>query len=278
MPTLIDPPAPAENAAVARLQSTFVAALFQPDAPVPGDVAGVSGTQKTRRFNVYRNNVHASLAAALAARFPVVQRLVGDEFFRAMAVLFIEKRPPASPVLHGYGADFAGFIASFEPARDLPYLADIARLEWARSLAYHAADDDALAIAALGELPADSLADARLSFHPAATLVTSDYPIVTIWRTNTHDEVVQPVGPRHGAECALVTRPQLDVLITGLPVAGATFVDALQLGATLGEAASAATLSSAAFDLPATLALLFLSGAIDCVAAPASPLHHRTQP
>ncbi len=47
----------------------------------------------------------------------MVEKIVGEEFFAAMARVFVMKRPPRSPLLANYGDDFPAFIAAFEPAR-----------------------------------------------------------------------------------------------------------------------------------------------------------------
>ena len=205
---------------IRRAQQEMVKAIMNPEAPVPDRIASVSAAQRIKRFNVYRNNVHASISRALAARFPVVERLVGEDFFAAMARAFIIQRPPASPVLAEYGAHFAEFLEAFDPVADLPYLPDVARLEWARNIAYHAADSSAASLESLTRIPPDALAQTRLTLHPATRWVASDYPIVSIWRTNTHDATVARVGPEAGNELALVTRPALDVQVCAMaPVA-----------------------------------------------------------
>ncbi|WP_141701617.1 DNA-binding domain-containing protein, partial [Methyloceanibacter marginalis] len=84
---------------------------------------GRRGKSPSRRFAVYRNNVYASLIDVLGSRFPVSARLVGEEFFRAMARIYVAQTPPASPVLLHYGAEFADFVGTFPPASAVPYLA-----------------------------------------------------------------------------------------------------------------------------------------------------------
>jgi hypothetical protein len=162
-----------------KLEQDFATAVLDADAAVPGGLAGKSLASLTRRFGVYRNNVYASLIEVLQGRFPVTARLVGDEFFRAMARLYVEQAPPCSPVLLHYGAGFPEFVASFAPAEGVPYLADMAALEWARSAAYHAADAVPMPVEALA--PAvEHAAHVRLLLHPSLHLVSSAYPIVTI--------------------------------------------------------------------------------------------------
>ena len=121
-------------------ETSFAQALLDGERPIPDGVTAHNAADPTRRFAVYRNNVVAGLVRALKDRFPVVERIVGEEFFGAMARVFVVERPPRSPLLATYGDDFAAFIAAFEPARELVYVAAVARLEAARTRAYHAAD------------------------------------------------------------------------------------------------------------------------------------------
>ena len=145
---------------------------------VPAGMTARDPAEVVRRFAVYRNNVAHSLSRALAARFPVIERLVGADFFRPLAAAFIAAHPPASPMLFQWGADFPGFLAGFEPLRELPYLGDVAQLEWLRGEAYHAADArpaDAAALARAAEAPAQTLAQ----LHPSVRLITSRFAAVT---------------------------------------------------------------------------------------------------
>ena len=119
---------------------SFADALLDADQPVPAGIIAHNTAVPSRRFAVYRNNVVTGLVKALRSRFPVTETIVGEEFFAAMARIFVTAQPPRSPLLATYGDAFPAFIVTFEPARDLPYLADVARLEAARTRAYHAAD------------------------------------------------------------------------------------------------------------------------------------------
>lgn len=250
---------------LAALQETFSHAVLRAGLLVPETVASMAGPSRERRIGVYRNNVKASLVAALVARFPVVQRLVGEEFFEAAAVVFVEHQPPRSPVLAEYGAGFAAFLEGFEPARDLPYLADIARLEWARQQAFHSADATPIGIDSLAELDADTLDSTRLILHPAAFVVASPWPIASIWTTNSFDEDVQRIGPHQPGEVALVARPDQDVLVSLLPPGADLMVGAIAKGAKLGEAMAQAQEDTQDFDLATTLAVLFRTGAISAL-------------
>jgi hypothetical protein len=110
----------------APVQKDFSAALLDAGRPVPDALTSHGARVPEKRFAVYRNNVVAGLVNALAARFPAVQRIVGEEFFRAMAQVYARAHPPRSRLLMQYGEDFAEFIEGFEPAAELVYLADVA--------------------------------------------------------------------------------------------------------------------------------------------------------
>ncbi len=215
--------------------SGFALSLVDPSRPVPAGVIASGGRVDARRFAVYRNNVHVSLVGALEARFPVVRRLVGEAFFSGMARVYVADEKPRSPVLMHYGETFPEFVAGFPPARQLPYLADVARLEVRSSAAYNAADATPITPADLAEIPADQLAGTVLHRHPAAALVTSDFAIGSIWEANQLD-IVPPVDPRRG-QAVLVVRPRADVQLRVLPDADVAFARALLDGETIGEAA-----------------------------------------
>jgi hypothetical protein len=242
-------------------EGLFARAVLDPDAAVPENLVRKAGTAPSRRFGVYRNNVYASLIDALAARFQVTARLVGEAFFRAMARAYAQKEPPRSPVLLRYGAGFADFIAGFAPAAPVPYLADIARLEWARHVAYHAADAEALPLEVLRKT-VDGVGHATLTLHPSLGIVRSTYPLVTIWQLAMRGGEDEPARLPADGEDALVSRPRLAVEVRRLPGGGADFVLALRQGASLKDAAAAAVEAASEFDLQANLAGLMSSGAI----------------
>lgn len=252
-------------------QAHFAAALLSPELPCPTGLQAWNGSDPSARLAVHRNNVVSSLIDAVADTFPVVQQLVGDEFFRAMASEFVRRHPPRSRVLAHYGAEFAGFVAGFEPARAVPYLADVARLERARVLAYHAADADPLSAELLGAAlsSGQDLGALQLVCHPSTSVVVSAHAIVSVWAAHQGDGDLSDVEPA-APESALVVRPGMDVLVLRLPPGAAGFVVALQAGAGLADAAATAAGEAADFDLPNVLALLMRHGALMSVHFPGS--------
>lgn len=245
-------------------QGEFVRSLLDPDLPPPVGLKATRGKPPLRRFAIYRNNVVAGLIDALSERFPVCLRLVGQEFFRAMAQRYVSVSLPRTPVLFEYGEDFAEFVAGFEPARELPYLPDVARLESAMGRAYHAEDAAPLTLDLVRSLPPERLTAATASFHPSAQVVTSNYPIVSIWRANMAPDPPQTVTLDH-AEDALLVRPRLDVKAHVLPAGGSAFIETLIGGDTFGEAVNVASECAKDFDLTANLRMLLASEALTAI-------------
>src|SRR3984885_5731510 len=143
----------------------FSSGWFDPRSETPAVVTGPPGKAAVKRYNVYRNNVTASLIEALAAIYPAVQRITGADFFRAMARSHIRATPPTSPLLFEYGRDFPAFIETYEYACAMPWLADTARIERAWLDGYHAADAEPLSAERLGSFPAEHLADLSFIAH-----------------------------------------------------------------------------------------------------------------
>ena len=250
-------------------QRLFAAALLDPDAPCPAGLTAWNDSDPARRFAVYRNNVVVSLIDALADTFPVTLELVGDEFFRAMAGVFVRAAPPKSALLAEYGAGFPAFIERFEPARSVPYLADVARLELLRVRAFHAADADPVTPYRVARAVADPerLPARRATCHPSLGVLRSRYAIVSLWAA--HQGVgdlarVDPAVP----ESALVVRAGLEVQVVSLPPGGDVLVAGLLSGLTLGEAAARAAGAGDEFDLTANLALLLRFGALTSLHLP----------
>lgn len=235
-------------------QDMFAASLRDPATPLPQGIVSPRGTDTKRRFAVYRNNVAAGLVRALESRFPVVARLVGEEFFRGMAHLYVTSDLPRSPILFRYGSGFPDFIEGFAPAAGLPYLADVARLELARGRAYHAADALPLEPEAFAGLDAERLAAISVRLHPSVELMTSQHPVVSIWRA--HQQEGKPHIVEWGPEAALVLQPAFEVEVHRLPRGGYPFMIALKQGLSLARSATIAAAEASDFNAVQTLSVL----------------------
>jgi len=244
-------------------QAAFARALLH-EAPACNDASHIARLVAQPGFAVYRNTVMKGCIDALRANYPVVARLVGDEWFRAAAAVFVRTNLPQHPSLVDYGEEFAGFLTSFEPAVVVPYLAAVARLERFRTEAHIAADAmpvDAWVVAALD---GDALGRTVLRPHPAARWQWFDaQPTFTIWRRHAAEPGPSEPGNIDWSrgEGVLIVRPHGAVHAYELSAAGSAFLDACARRATLLDAATAALSVDAATDLTQLLALLLETGA-----------------
>jgi hypothetical protein len=244
--------------ALARYQDAFAQALLAPGAEPAAEVAALA-TQPA--FAVYRNTVVKGCIDALQANYPVVARLVGEEWFRAAAAVYVREALPSDPTLLDYGASFADFLARFPPAAELPYLPGCARLDRLWTEAHMAADEAALDPAALTRLAPDALAGVVLRPHTAARWAWfEEAPIYTIWtRNRAHGVPDDDIEWR--PEGALLVRPRDTVEWTALDAAGCAFLDACAVGATIANAAQAALEAQEDADLARLMSTLLAAGA-----------------
>jgi hypothetical protein len=245
-----------------ELQADFAEAILQGDAPdlTSAIVGGVLAA--AARIQVFRNHVLTSLTAALAATYPVVERLVGPGFFAYAADSYIRRHLPTGPCLSEYGGSFAGFLESFPACAGYPYLADVARLEWSMNRALHAEDATAIEPAALASLPADGAAWVTFELDPSAAWLRSPWPVDWIWRAN-QDGADPAASVNLGAGgVRLEIRRQGEDIVTMRQLGPAEFAfrSALGAGASLGLAADAAATEDSRFDLTEALRALLGEG------------------
>jgi hypothetical protein len=227
-------------------------ASFDTFAAQPFAARGTARWRNGTKNRSYRKVL--ALVDLLAARFPVVRRLAGEQSFLGAARGFAFTQPPHSASLLRYGEAFPRFMRSLGDATSIEYLADIAALEWAR----HKARFTARAIAAyrlqLSRQSIAQLCPLRVVLHPSVSLIPSRFPIVTIWEANRSNE--QPVIRYWKPEPALVARPSRIVEIRRLPSGGYEFINALQAGTTIGTAVEAGCAAARDFDIASNLAVL----------------------
>lgn len=243
-------------------QHAFAQALMAPHpANTPASMAALAAQPG---FSVYRNTVMKGCIDALQANYPAVVRLTGDDWFRAAAAVYVRETPPEDPTLLYYGASFAAFLAHFEPAQELPYLPDVARLDHLWTQAHTARDDTTLDAAAIATLAPEKLAVTVLHPHAAARWAWfADAPAFSIWsRNRAGDDITGATWePEWQAEGALLTRTNGAVEWNALNAAGCAFLDACASGGTLTQATGAALAADAAADLQQLMHTLLYAGA-----------------
>ncbi|HRD67945.1 MAG TPA: DNA-binding domain-containing protein [Candidatus Competibacter sp.] len=234
-----------------ELQIGFAAAVLDGAGDFDQHVraAGLSGA---RRLQIYRNNAVLGLTGALEAVYPVVRRMVGEEFFRYAAAQYIARHPSRSGDLHEFGEHFPAFLQSFVPAAELVYLPDVARLEWAYHQVFHAAGHPPLDLAALARVPAERQGALHFELHPAARLLESAFPILRIWQVNQDDRTGDSLVDlsEGGVKLLIVRRENLDIEFCPLEDGEFDLLRALAGNSDFASACERAIAAQSPFDLP----------------------------
>ena len=217
----------------------------------------------TGRFDIYRSSIFSNLRNALRAVYPVVLRLTGNQFFDHAADRFVRESPSNSGDLHHYGNLFPGFLATYAPARELVYLADVARLEWRWHQAFHAANSLSLDLRALAQIPPADYDRLRFHLQPGCRLLSSPYPVLHIWEANQPGSIaVQEINLEEGSDNLIVYQGGFEVKIARLSVGEYAFVDLLGAGDALGTAMLRAIDIEPGIDAGAALKRLAVEGII----------------
>ncbi len=246
--------------ALTKLQHGFAADLWNNELNQLDGVILDGVLPAERLFQVYRNNFWISVRDVLSDIYNVVERLVGKQFFDFMTDRFLRHHPPRQGNLHQLGSELPIFLSNFKSVSELPYLSDIARLEWAYHQVFHAADSRRFNPQALLGLPPNKISQLHFVLQTGSQLLCSSYPIFKIWKRNQEgNEGSQPIKLSEGGESVLVTRPQLEVELHNLDPVDAGFLQYLIAGHNLAQAAESAFRQSSDFDLQATLRRFFVS-------------------
>lgn len=236
----------------------FASGLLDPDIALPDGVSDVQGNAAPKRYSVYRNNVVVSLMDSLAASYPSLQMIIGDENFGRTCRNYVAVTPPRSAVMQAYGENFAEFVEQFPPLAKSPFLGDVARVERAWLESYHAPDASVLSGEVLEGLEPEEVQELVFVAHPAMRLLTSRWPVADLfsWRDGRPEDGVD----LSIAQSIVITRPQLDVQLWPIDQGTHFLFEALTSGSALGEAAGNAINSFDGFDLSAALALALNAG------------------
>jgi uncharacterized protein len=237
---------------LSELQARFGAGLESAGGSAPDLFRSAGDTAK--RFGIYRGNARANTANALGGSYPVVARIVGEEYFSGLAREYGKRHPSVSGDLNEYGESFAAFLDEFAPAREIAYLADVARLEWRVHRAHYAADVPSFDPARLALIAPEKQGHLVPLLNPACSLTHSAFPLARIWEVNQsrYEGTLEVDFSREPAH-VLIYRPRFRVEVMEIRSAQAALLEAVEQGATLEIALSVAQLHDEAFDLGGSL-------------------------
>ena len=236
-----------------ELQQQLAAGLLEStDQPVAQWIRA-DGIHPSARLAIYRNNLHAGFIKTLTLEFPIIRRLVGEDYFKKLSLDFLGRHPSRSGDLHHVGAPFPDFLTEQFAETEFSYLADVARLEWACQECLIAEDSEPLDPHSLRGIPTDAYGELRFTLRPACRLLHSVFPVLRIWELNqaeaAPDEIVDL---RTGPDYLVVMRTsRLDFCC--VPAGDFRLLGKFADGHNLDSALEAVLATDSQFDLGAAL-------------------------
>jgi hypothetical protein len=234
-------------------QRAFTAALHGDFGQLQTVPVREHGIAAEKRFQVYRHNLQATYVAALQSTYPVVAAIVGDDFFDYAARQYVRQHSSWSGDLNDYGDRFARFVAGLPQTKHLPYLEDVAHLEWAMQEVARAAEPGLFNARGLARVPPARYPELRFELHPASRLLFSPYPLLAIWRlhhSSANSDVT--VNLEAGSVRLLVIRRQ-DIELEPLSRGEHEMLSALAAGDPFAAAAESALAVDPDFDVTVSL-------------------------
>ena len=237
------------------------------EPPEPGAIGGLA----VSAFAVYANTGLRACTDALAAAYPSLLEGLGEAGFEPLAAQFARRHPPTDSRLFLYGEGFADHLRAIEPHSEWPYLADLARIDRCRTEVHAACDAPVLSSAELASLSADALSASVLAPTPATRWHHSAAsPVLDLW-TMARQGDLAPQSIRWRGQAVLITRPDDEVLMHELPLAGIALLEACARERPLAQAAAAAQAADPDIDLQVLFATLFAQGAFRSLAPNPNP-------
>jgi hypothetical protein len=236
-----------------ELQSQLATNLLDPGAEEAMRVT-VNAIPAQERIDFHRNSGVFNFRGTLRAVYPVVERLVGVNFFACAADAYRDAQPSTSSDLNLFGEHFADFVDTWTATGEFPYLADIARLEWRIEQSFQAPDRASLSVHDFAAVPPERHEKLKFKLHPSCRLLASEWPIHHIWQAN---QPGAPVGItldlRKRNVYLLIRRQARAVVIETVDRGDFCMLNLLATGSVFDDAGRSAIATEPDFDLVAFL-------------------------
>lgn len=207
-----------------------------------------------QNLRIYQNNILKHLLKALQTTYPLIVKLVGEDFFQICAKEYIKQYPSRSGDLNDYGEYFSDFLVKYDPVKDLIYLAEVAQFEWICHLLLTAAQPPALDIDVLNKISPENYEQIRFVLHPASKIVKFYHPILRIielCQKDIGDDVVE-LGDE-GVNLLMIRR-DLDISLIPLSEGDYIFLTSLAEGQSVAAALETTLQADPTFELDNKLA------------------------
>jgi hypothetical protein len=203
---------------------------------------------------IYHNNVTSNFLAVLKETYPLICKLLGEEYFHQICKEYIKRYPSGSSNLHDYGEYFGNFLDHYAPLQIYPYLNEISQFEWASHSVFFEADHPELHLPSLQQVAPDKYQQLHFTLHPASKLLQFKYPILRIIDL-CHSRIDETINLDEGGVNLLIIRRELEIKLVPLSLSEFYFLNSLQNNQTIREALDAALMIDSNFNINEKLSL-----------------------
>ncbi len=226
----------------------------------------VASSFAQERFAIYRQTLFENLRHALAITFPGIWILLGEECANSVAYAFIKQSSnlPTTGCLDDWGYELVNFFETITELKQLPYLKDVAIVEWYKHQSYIAADTSCVEITELQRFSESEINELQFQFHPSVFLFQSRYPLQHIF--NVIEDLNAPtIDLNLKTTYALILRNEYDVEKIWLQQQQWLFLNALKQGKKLSEVFEDVLSIDQDFDLTQMIYFMFEKKLISAV-------------
>jgi hypothetical protein len=220
---------------LARVQQEFQAYLLRGTRAIDSLVIGSARVPIETRLGIYAGAYGSRLIDALAASYPALAALLGEEDFQALGARYVRAHDSRHFSIRNYGDALETFLAEHADYAEVPLLAELARWEWTLCAVFDAADAKPLAAAALARVAPADWARLRFSWHPSLTRLALRWNVPQLWKAllekATRPELVVVAEPVEW----LLWRQDLRSCYRSLEPGEAAALDAAVAGQSFGE-------------------------------------------
>ncbi|AHZ73436.1 hypothetical protein OU5_P0184 (plasmid) [Pseudomonas mandelii JR-1] len=140
---------------------------------------------------IYHNAYRARLLETLREDYPSLCHWLGDDEFERLASAYLRVHPSQHYSLRWLGARLPAFIEGYLVAEQSAPLAELARLEWAFTLAFDAPEGVPLTLEIMASLPPAEWPSLQVRLVPSVQWQVCRYNSLALWRAGKAEAEAQ---------------------------------------------------------------------------------------
>ena len=229
------------SARLKELQQEFQRYILHYERAIEQHIVSTDLVPAKQRLDIYANAYRSRLVECLMDDFPGLHTLLGDEAFETMCLNYIEAHPSQFRSVRWFGDKVAEYLSTTQSYAEQAVLSEMARFEWALTLAFDAADVPAITIDDMAKVPPEHWAVLQLEFHAAVQRMDFEWNVVSFWKAVRDDEELEPPQKSKWPVSWLIWRQDQRPFFRSMDVDEAWAMDAMRHGSNFAEVCAGMT-------------------------------------